>query len=326
MIRLTHTLTFAAGLAGAMLMATSADAQVVSIATGAQGSLAYNSGQAVAKVANEAGITARTQPLVGYLPLINSGEVDFGFSNGVEAAFAMSGTGNYDRPNPNLRLVGVMFPLKTGLMVPADTGIKTIQDLKEKAGSLRIASEYTSSTIIPFYIEGALANGGMSYDDFKKVPVSSFVKGIEALGDGLVDVALVSLNSGAGKQAEVKLQDRGGLQYVSLDMSDEGVAAFKEYLPAGSIIAMKKNDNIPGLKEPANIIEIPWMMLTNSNVSDDLVYKMTKAIAENNAALKESFGAFGNAKRERMAPANAVPYHPGAVRYYEEAGIDVGSK
>jgi TRAP transporter TAXI family solute receptor len=296
----------------------------VTIATGAQGSLAYNSGQAVAKVANEQGITARTQPLVGYLPLINTGEVDFGFSNGVEAAFAMSGTGNYDRANPNLRLVGVMFPLRTGLMVVADTGIKTIEDLKAEANSLRIASEYTSSTIIPFYIAGALANGGMTYDDFQKVPVSSFVKGIQALGDDLVDVSLVSLNSGAGKQVEAKLQSRGGLQYVSLDTSDEAVAAFKEWLPAGDIVAMPQNDSIPGLKAAANIIEIPWMMLTHADASEDLVYQMTKAVAENNAALAQSFGAFGNARLEAMAPANAVPYHPGALRYYEEAGVEVG--
>ena len=320
----TITKAFAAGLLGSALMASGAMAQVVTIATGAQGSLAYNSGQAVAKVANEAGITARTQPLVGYLPLINSGEVDFGFSNGVEAEYAHAGTGNYDRANPDIRLVGVMFPLRTGLMVAADTGIKTIADLKAKAGELRIASEYTSSTIIPFYIAGALANGGMTYDDFQKVPVSSFVKGIHALGDGLVDVTLISLNSGAGKQVEAKLQDRGGLQYVSLDNSPEGVKAFKAFLPAGKIVSLPQNDNIPGLKEAANIVEVPWVMLTHADAPEDLVYNMTKAVAENNAALKASFGAFGRANLAEMAPANAVPYHPGALRYYEEAGIKVG--
>jgi uncharacterized protein len=316
--------TLAAALLGGAFMATAATAQVVTVATGAQGSLAYNSGQAVAKVANEAGITARTQPLVGYLPLIDSGEVDFGFSNGVEAEYSFAGTGNYDRATPNLRLVGVMFPLRTGLMVAADTGIKTINDLKPKAGSLRIASEYTSSTIIPFYIAGALANGGMTYDDFQKVPVSSFVKGIQALGDNLVDVTLISLNSGAGKEVEAKLQDRGGLQYVSLDTSPEAVAAFKKFLPAGKIVALPQNDSIPGLQQAANIIEIPWVMLTNADAPEDLVYRMTKAVAENNAALKASFGAFGQAKLEEMAPANAVPYHPGALRYYKEAGIKVG--
>ncbi|MCB1971453.1 MAG: TAXI family TRAP transporter solute-binding subunit, partial [Geminicoccaceae bacterium] len=310
---------------GLVVAATAARAQVVTIATGAQGSLAYNSGQAVAKVANDAGITARTQPLVGYLPLINNGEVDFGFSNGVEAEYALDGSGNYDRANPSLRLVGVMFPLVTGLMAPCDLGLKTIADLRDNAADLRIASEYTSSTIIPYYIQGGLANGNLTYDDFKKQPVSSFVAGIEALGDGLVDVALVSLNSGAGKQAAVKLQSRGGLCYISLDNSDEGIAAFKNFLPAGKIVTRAKNDNVTGLEDyDANLIQIPWMMLTNDQVDPDLVYRMTKAVAENKDELKASFGAFAQADRDTMAPSNAVPYHPGALRYFEEAGIKVG--
>lgn len=307
------------------LGATGALAQVVTIATGAQGSLAYNSGQAVAKVANDAGITARTQPLVGYLPLINNGEVDFGFSNGVEAGYAFSGTGNYDRANPNIRMVGVMFPLTTSLMAPCDMGLTSVTELKARAGDLRIASEYTSSTIIPFYISGGLANAGLTYDDFKQVPVASFVAGINALGDGLVDVALVSLNSGAGQQAAVKLKDKGGLCYISLDNSDAGVAAFKEYLPAGSIVSLPQNEKINGLqKGGANLMRIPWVMMTNADVSDDLVYKMTKTIAEGKDALKASFGAFARAKAETMAPATVVPYHPGAAKYFAEAGIKVG--
>lgn len=313
------------GAAIAAAMSTSAFAQVVTIATGAQGSLAFNSGQAVAKVANEAGITARTQPLVGYLPLINNGEVDFGFSNAVEAAFALSGTGNYDRANPNLRMVGVMFPLTTGLMAPCDLGIKTAADLKAKASELRIASEYTSSTIIPFYIGGGLANAGVSYDDFKKVPVASFVAGINALGDGLVDVALVSLNSGAGKQAAVKQQSNGGLCYISLDSSEAGTAAFKGFLPAGSIVSLKQNEKINGLQTAgASLMSIPWVMLTNADASEDLVYKLTKTIAEGKEDLKASFGAFGRANKDKMAPANEVPYHPGALKYFAEAGITVG--
>lgn len=320
------TRTVAGAAVALALGASAATAQVVTMATGAQGSVAYNSGQAVAKVANENGITVRTQPLVGYLPLISNGEVDFGFSNAVEAPFALTGTGNYDRASPNIMLVGVMFPLTTGIMAPCDLGLKTVADLKAKAADLRIASEYTSSTIIPYYIAGGLANGGMSYDDFQQVPVSSFVAGINALGDGLVDVALVSLNAGAGKQAAVKLQGRGGLCYISLDDSEAGVAAFKEFLPAGVIAPFKQNDNILGLEAgPANIMRIPWMMLTNKDVSEDLVYNMTKIVAENQEALKASFGLFGLAKAETMAPANEVPYHPGALKYYAEAGIPVGN-
>lgn len=51
---------------------------------------------------------------------------------------------------------------------------------------------------------------------------------------------------------------------------------------------------------------------------------MTKTITENKEALTESFGLFRGAKKETLAPSNEVPYHPGAVKYFEEAGIGVG--
>ncbi|MBL1421549.1 MAG: TAXI family TRAP transporter solute-binding subunit [Alphaproteobacteria bacterium] len=313
----------------ALLTSSVMAAGVVGIASGQPGSLGHNTGQAVAKIANqEAGIVARTQPLSGtaaYLPLINNGEIEFGFANSVETEFAFSGKGNFDgRANPNLRVVGVMFPLRTGLMVAADSGIKTIADLKANAKGMRIASEYTSSTIIPYYIMGALANGDMSYDDFEKIPVSNFVKGIFALGDGHVDLTLISLNSGAGKKVNAQLQGRGGIKYVSLDLSDDAVARFKKLMPSGNLISIKANENIPGMSEDANLVEIPWLLLTNKDVSDELVYNMTKVIAENKEKLGASFGAFKRANLAKMAPSTIVEYHPGALKYYAEKGIVVG--
>lgn len=308
--------------------APTAFAQVVGIATDQQGSLGYNTGQAVAKIANQkANITARIQPMSGtaaYLPLIDRNEVQFGFCNLVEAEYALTGTGNFEgRQNPNLQLVGVMFPLRTGLMVAADTGIKTIKDLKAKASGLRIASEYTASTIIKYYIEGALANGGMTYADFKPVPVSGFVKGMEALGDGLVDVTLISLNSAGGKKVNAQLRGRGGIQYVSLDDSPEGQKRFKDYLSAAEIIHMKANPDVPGLIDAANIIAIPWVMVTSKAASEELVYGITKAVVENQKDLGDTFGAFKQANVKKMAPASKVAYHPGALKYYKEAGIPV---
>ena len=321
---------FAAGLLGGIVAASAVQAQVIGIATDQQGSLGYNTGQAVAKIATqEAGLTARIQPLAGtaaYLPLINRGEMDFGFCNAVEAEYAMTGTGNFEgQANPDLMMVGVMFPLKTGLMVTTKSGIKTIEDLKANSKGLKIAAEYTASTIIKYYIMGALANGGMTYDDFQPVPVSNFVKGMEALGDGLVDVTLISLNSAGGKKVDAQLQSDGGITYVSLDNSPEGQRRFKEFLPAASIITLPKNDKIPGLtQESTNIVQIPWAMVTSKNASEEMVYNMTKAVAENYEKLGATFGAFKGGKPDAMAPASNVPYHPGALKYYKEKGIKVG--
>ena len=317
-------LTFAGIGLSAMMLSSAATAQVVSMATGAQGSLAYNSGQAVAVVANDNGITVRTQPLVGYMPLLNSGEIDFGYSNGAEASFALTGTGNFTREHPNVRLVGEMFGLTTGIMAPCDLGLETVADLKGR-NDLRIASEYTSSTIIPFYIKGALATGGLGYDDFEQVPVSSFVAGINALGDGLVDLALVSLNAGAGQQAAVQLKSRGGLCYVSMESGDEAAAALAEVLPSGTIATLPQNENINGLQNwGANFVSVPWMLLTNADADEDMVYELVKVIHANKEALGQSFGAFNRANFDAMAPASVTPYHPGAIRFYEEAGVPVG--
>lgn len=320
-----HLKMLAGAAIASLAFAAAAQAQVVSMATGAQGSLAYNSGQAVARVANDNGITVRTQPLVGYMPLLQSGEIDFGYANGAEAAFAYTATGNFDREHPNVRLAGVMFPLTTGIMAPCDLEIESVNDLVDRAGDLRIASEYTSSTIIPFYIGGALASAGLSHEDFQQVPVASFVDGINALGDGLVDIALVSLNAGAGQEAAVKLKDRGGLCYISVNNTEEGIAAFSDYLPAGYVAELPQNENVNGLqKRGAVLIRVPWMLLTNADVSDDLVYNLVKVVAENQKALGEAFGPFKLSKVEQMAPKNVMPYHPGALRYFEEAGIAVG--
>jgi len=318
----------AGALAALALSVASASAQIVGIATDQQGSLGYNSGQALASVAVSKGVVeARVQPMAGtaaYMPMVNQGDMDFGFCNLVEAEYAFEGKGNFDRPHPNLRMVGVVFPLRTSIMAPVDLGIDTIADLKGKAANLRIASEYSASTIIAYYIRGALANGGMTYDNFKQVPVSSFVEGIKSLGEAKVDVALVSLNSGAGKEAEAQLQSRGGLQYISLDDSAEGVKAFRDFLRAAEIVKMDANANIPGLKKGANIISIPWALMTNADVDDDTVYKLTKIIAEENAALTASFGAYRGWAADKMAPESVVPYHPGALKYYQEAGIAAG--
>lgn len=322
-MRILNTLLGAAAMAA--LSSPAGAQEVISMATGAQGSLAYNSGQAVAVVANENGLTVRTQPLVGYMPLLESGEVDFGYANGAEAAFAFTGTGNFDRAHPNVRLVGVMFNLTTGIMAPCDLGLQNASDLVGRAADLRIASEYTSSTIIPFYIEGTLATVGLSSGDFRQVPVSSFVDGINALGDGLVDIALVSLNAGAGQEAAVKLQGRGGLCYISMEQSAEAEAALTGILPSGKIAALAQNENFNGLQDwGANIIRVPWMLLTNANVDEQVVYDLIKVIHGNQEALGNAFGAFKGADFTAMAPANATPYHPGAIRYYEEAGIPVG--
>jgi len=303
----------------------SANAQIIGIATNPQGTVGYSTGVAVAKVVTEkGGVVARVQPAGGstaYIPLINRGEIEFGFSNALETHYAFTGTGTFDKkPNPDIRLVGVVYPLRTGLATAADSGVKTIYDLKKLKGK-RIASEFTTLSIIHNYIAGGLANGGLSYDDFTKVPVSDFSKGMSALGEGTVDITLISVGSGDSHKVNAELRSRGGFRYVDQDDSPEAMKRLHVVMPGAGIAYMRPGPQIPGVPEATRILQLDYLLLVHKSTPDDVVYKVTKAVAENKDDLAASLNAFQQFDPKKMAPEHITPYHPGALRYYKDAAI-----
>ena len=325
-------LTYAAVFAGAIAFTSGAAmAQKVAVfATNPQGSLGYVTGVAVAKTvtAKADGVTGRPRPMGGsttYIPIVNRGEVDFGFSNGLETYFAYTGTGTFEgRAHPNLRLVGRMFPLRTGMVTVDDFGVRHVKDLAKLKGK-RITSEYTSLSIIQTFLEGALANAGMSYDDFTKVPVSGFAKGMFALGEGKTDITWISLGSGAGRKVNTQLRSRGGFTYIGMDTSPDAVARFKKIMPAAEIV-LEKNTKMPGIKEPTHIVQIDYVAFTHKDMDPEVVYKVTKALASNKAHLEKSMGAFKRTKTPQFGEPNMAPYHPGAIKALDELGIKVGNR
>lgn len=306
-----------------------AAAQVVAVATNPQGSLGYATGIAVAKVVTEkSDVTVRAQPMGGsttYIPMVNRGEIAFGFSNDPEIAYAFQGRGTFEgKANESLRLIGAMFPLRTGVAVANASGLKSVKDLQNYKGK-RITSEYTSLSIIEDFITGVLATAGLSYDDFTRVPVSDFSKGIEALGEGRVDISWVSLGSGAGRKVDTQLRSGGGIRYLDMDPSPEALAVLRKWMPGGRVVE-ESNTKMPGIHEPTHIVEFPYTMFTYADMDSEVVYKVTKTLAQNFEALGASMGAFKRQDPKKMAESAVAPYHPGAVKAYNELGIPVAAK
>jgi len=322
-------LTMMAAFAGTMAFAGAAAAQVAVFATNPQGSLGYRTGIAVAKTvtAKADGVTGRPQPMGGsttYIPIVNRGEVGFGFSNGMETLYAYKGIGTFEgKGQPNLRMVGRMFPLRTGIATVADFGAESIYDLKKLKGK-RITSKYTSLSIIEIFIKGALANADVPYSDFQQVPVSGFAKGIFALGEGKTDISWISLGSGAGRKVNTQLRSRGGFVYLNMDTSPAALARFKKVMPAAKIV-LESNTKMPGIKKPTNIVEIDYVLFTHKGMDNETVYKVTKALATNKEHLAKSMGAFNRLKPETFAEPDMAPYHPGALKAIKELGLKIGS-
>jgi TRAP transporter TAXI family solute receptor len=295
-----------------------ASAQVYGVATGKQGFFAYSVGAAVSKVAANNGLSLRVQPYGGtsaYVPAVNVNEVQFGIVNELETNYAVSGRAIYNnKPNKSLRVVSIMNPLYSVLFVRKDSPIKTIADLKGK----RVPTDFVSQRVLDILMQGALANGGLSYKDVQKVPVPNVVGGANEFAQGKVDAFIFAL--GAGKVAEIDAKV-GGLRVLPADPSPEAIARTRKFIPVGYTTTLQPARARAGIATPTVVYAYDLLLLTNDKVPEDTVYKLTKALHDNKKALAEAFRPLAGFQPDRMAKdMGPVTFHAGAIKYYKEIG------
>ena len=301
--------------------ATTANAQVVAIATNPQGSLYYSVGAAVAGVMQQkGGLSARVQPQSGssaYTPLVNRGQIEFGLLNAVDVVNAYQGIDNFkDRKNPELRLVGVLFDIQNGIAVPNDSPAKSIKDLK----GLRISNRFTSQSTMQSVLDATLATGGLSSADMNGFPVSDQFKGMQALGEGKVDAALSCFTCGTAKEVNVALAPRGGMRFLPMSDAPEAVAAMRKVFPGARSQVFPPLPAFTGIAAPTRLMVYSAFLVSSTHTSADLVYKAIKAIHENKPMLLAASPAMRSFDPNAMSEDNVVPYHPGAEKYYKEIG------
>ncbi len=311
-----------AGVLGASLaFSTIANAQVLGIGTSPQGTIVYSLGAALSKALKEsANVESRVQPSSGtgvMIPLVNTGEIDFGFCNSLELYESFHGTGTFDkRPNPKLRTVGVLFPLRTGLFVRADSPIKTMADLKGKT----IAYGFTSQEIIKTTVDAMLASAGLSIADMKPVLVPNLIRGVDELIAGRVDVTTFAI--GAGKVAEADAAV--GIRYLDLDASPEGAARMKKEFGTSYMGAVEPAPNLPGIRGKINTMHYDYTVFVNADVPADRVKTVARVFAEQKDLLVQSMPQFRGMNPQRLNTDIGVPFHPAALELFKEKGIPAG--
>jgi TRAP transporter TAXI family solute receptor len=299
---------------------TLAQAQVLGVATNPQGSLYYPVGAAIAQVMQQkADLTTRVQPSSGssvYTPLVERGQVEFGLLNALDVVNAYNGIDNFKVKHPSLRLVAVMFALPIGMAVPNDSPAKAIKDLK----GLRVPSQFTAQSTIRSVQDACLATGGLSTTDLQGFPVPDYVKGMMALGEGKVDTALFGLGTGAAQEVNVALASRGGLRFVALPDTPEATAAMRKIFSSSYSKVFEPSPGNVGIVAPTRIMVYSAFLITSTNISDDVVYKTTKALYGNKDLLVSAAAVLRSFDPKAMAEKSEVPYHPGAEKFYKEVG------
>ena len=308
------TLAFAAAMS-----ATAALAQTTAIGSNPQGSVAYATAAAIAKVVSEeTDLRMRVVPQGGpnvTLPLVNAGELEFSVSAALAVGFAQQGRAMFnERPQEDALMVGAMYNINVGIFVREDSDIRSLSDLEGR----RVSSEFSGQRVLGIMQAAILATADMSPAETIPVPVPSGLRGVEDFIAGDIDAGIFSVTSGKVLEADAAV---GGIRWLALPETEEANARLSEIAPGSFVEVLEPAENRPGFTEPTAAFANPFLLVAGANTSEDVVYEVTKTLYENKPALAAAGKAFNNFEPDKMALDLGIEMHPGAVRFYKEAGL-----
>lgn len=316
-MQLIRTLNIAAIL---VFAAASASAQTVGIGTTKGGATAQVTA-AISKIVSShaGGLQMRTQVMGGtqkYIPVVNAGKLEFGVSNMMQYHMAKKGIGlSKGHKHDNLRLLATMMTFRIGWLVPRNSNMRKVSDFRGK----RVPHGFKAAPLFHFLLSAGLANGGLSYDDVKKIPAVGLRQHWNMFKQGKLDVAWGGIGAGHVKDMNAKIS--GGVRFLSLDDSPEAAKRTLQFAPKTFLLKVKPAKPLVGVLEPVNVIGFNYMLWANKDISDQVVGKVVKAMYDNEKELKSMSPLWRTHSSKGMAKDQGEPYHPGAIKFYKQVGV-----
>lgn len=309
-------------MAGSVPSDVQAKTTFVTIGTGGITGVYYPTGGAIAKIVNqkkkEYGIRCTVESTGGSVYNVNaimSGDLEFGVVQSDRQYQAINGLEEWkDNPQKDLRAIFSIHPESVTLVATVESGIMKIEDLKDK----RVNIGNPGSGQLQNSID-ALEAVGLNYEKDIK---AEQVKASEAPGllqDGRIDAFFYTVGhpSGAFKEATA-----GATKVRFVPIAGPGIDTLIKEKPyyAKATVAVK---NYPGASNDTDVetFGVKATFVTSAKVPDDVVYAITKEVFENFEDFKKLHPAYEVLTKENMLEGLSAPIHPGAMKYYKEAGM-----
>ena len=309
----------ASAFAVASTFAVANETQFVSIGTGGVTGVYYPAGGSICRMLNrdrkEHGIRCSVESTGGSGYNVNSiraGELEFGVAQSDVQAAALAGKGQFqDNPFPELRSVFSLHPEPIHLMARADSGIKSFDDLAGKRVNIGNPGSGNRSMM-----ELMMAEKGWTTSDFAFAAELKSSEMAQALCDDKFDVTIfvAGLPNGSAQEATTTCDVR------MIPLADKtSLSILKQYGEFSQ--AVIPANMYSGNPEDVLTFGPKATIVTSANVSDKVVYQMTKAVFENIESFKRLHPAFARLEPVEMVHSSLVaPLHPGAEKYYREQG------
>lgn len=240
---------------------------------------------------------------------IDDGEVDMAIVQNDVMDYAYNGTSLFADVGVinSFSTLGAAYAEVCQIVAKADSGIKTVADLKGKKVSVG-----DSGSGVEFNAQQILGAYDISFNDINKQNLS-FQASADALKDGKIDAFFCT--AGAPTVAITDLATTTGIVIVEIDAEhlaqlQKDYGFYAEYtIPAGTY---------KGVDKDAKTVAVKATFIVSNNLSEQVVYELTKAIFEN----KDEY-THDKAKEmslEYAVSSISVPFHPGAEKYFKEVG------
>ena len=316
-MRLTKKISlFAAAAAITASTAVLAAPTFINVLTGGTSGVYYPIGVALSQLytngieGSKTSVQA-TKASVENLNLLQAGRGELAFALGDSVADAWNGVedAGFKAPLKKLRAIAGTYPNYIQIVANAESGIKSLEDLKGKrisVGAPKSGTELNARAIFKA--------AGLSYEDMGKVEFLPYAESVELIKNRQLDATLQS--SGLGMAAIRDLASTMKISFVAIPAEVtakiDNAAYEAATIPAGTY---------DGQDADVPTVAINNILVTHEGVSDEVAYQMTKLMFDNLDRLGTAHSAAKDIKLESATKNLPIPLHPGAERFYKEAGV-----
>ncbi len=304
------------------LQASAARTNYVTIGTGGVTGVYYPTGGAIAKMVNKKrkqyNLRATVESTGGSVFNVNAimaGDLEFGVVQSDRQYQAYNGTADWEgRPQKKLRAVFSIHPESVTIVAAVEKNIKSVMDLKGKVVNIGNPGSGQRGNALDL-----LKAAGIDPDKDLKAEGLKAAESAGMLQDGRIDAFFYTVGHPNGSVKEAVAGARK-VNFVTVprDVVDKLVSKYPYYAP--SFIPVEQYRGVAN-QENVDTFGVKATFVTSSDVSEDTVYAITKEVFENFDEFKKLHPAYAVLTRESMLQGLSAPIHPGALKYYKEAGL-----
>ena len=301
---------------GAAAPATAQDT-FVSIGSNPVGNAAYQWAAGISDLVNRNvdGVQMTAEGTKGYVAnvrLMLGGQIEAGFSNSKLAYEAYRAEGDYADVEPGQILSWMSIaPIVQHVVVLADSDIMKLSDLEGKRVGIGQPGG-TSMLDAEILLETIGLTPGEDFTDFR-VNLGQMV---EMLADGQIDAFIWNGSIPLPPIIKLKAQDEVRLLPIPTDIADAIRVKYPAYsqgdLPANTYA--DQPEVVPSYR-------LGNVLLIRADVDEEIVYQATKTVMENLDHMATVHPAWNRVSMDSILGGFNAPLHPGALRYYREAGV-----